>query len=180
MPLETVRSFHPNESPVSVPGAFNTGFGYYAEAAVRLPDSILLGSCEFLKPIVYVNPGLPAIGGAALDHFAVTIDIKNRQVRFARPDRTPIDPAPSIRHQGFYYKTNKNDWVVTGPIEGAGLDHLGLKVNDQVTAVNGMAVYTLPWENMQHLVDTTDTLHLDIIRDGQQMRVDVPVAIVVP
>ena len=175
---DVVQSLHLG-TPVRVPSYIATFHGSIPGHAFRLPDSIYLGSREFMTPVAYVQPGSPSIGHKALRHFAVTIDLKNKQVRFARSDQSPIGPAPSIRHWGFYFERRKDNWLVIRPIEATHMDRLGLMANDQVIAVNGTATSALSLENMQHLADTNDVLHLDIIRDGQKMSVDVPVTVIV-
>ena len=179
---DTVSSLHLEEAPIRLPGYDPTFLGNVSSFAFRVPGSVFLGPYEFVAPIALTNFGssrTPGIGHDALRHFAVTIDLQKKRVRFARPDATPIGPPPPVRHWGFYFQKEGNFGHITGPIEVANLDRLGLEVDDRVTAVNGVAISQLSGPDLQRLVDAHDMLFLTVIRREREMLVRVPVTILV-
>ena len=120
------------------------------------------------------------IGSDVLKHFVVTINQRKKVAFFTRRKHGPIGPPPSIRHHGFYFWPQQDCWLVKSAIVGTTLDKLGLRVDDQVIAVNGRATSELPKQDLQGLVDTNDRLVLRIIRDGQELTIEVPVTILIP
>jgi hypothetical protein len=73
---------------VRIPTVGYTFHGSSDHRTVRLRDSVFLGPREYLNPLVNVESGEPRIGHQILRRFLVTIDIKNKQIRFAHPPRT--------------------------------------------------------------------------------------------
>jgi hypothetical protein len=67
------------------------GYTYHGDSAqreVKLRDSVFLGPREFLSPVVHVEASEPRMGHQILRRFIVTIDIRNKQIRFAHAPRT--------------------------------------------------------------------------------------------
>ena len=52
-------------------------------------------------------------------------------------------------------------------------------MDDQVTSVNNRATSELSKQDLQGLVDTNDRLVLRIIRDGQELTIEIPVTILI-
>ena len=168
------------DRPVRLPSSTATFHGSVANYAARLKGSVLLGRNKFVNPIIRIQGNKPLIGSGVLKHFVVTINQRKKVAFFARRKHGPIGPPPSIRHHGFYFRPQQNCWLVKSAIAGTTLDKLGLRVDDQVTAVNVRATSELSKQDLQGLVDTNDRLVLRIIRDGQELTIEVPVTILIP
>ena len=168
------------DRPVRLPSATATFHGSVANYAARLKGSVLLGRNKFVNPIIRIQGNKPLIGSDVLKHFAVTINLRKKVAYFARHKPGPIGPSPSIRHHGFFYRSQQDCWLVKSAIVGTTLDKLGLRVDDQVINVNGRATSELSKQDRQRLVDTNDRLVLHIIRDGQELTIEIPVTILIP
>jgi len=98
---------------LSVPAKFADGLKFVSEPIVigrgrtvsnefeikgaQLASDMQLGGYTFPKPFLAINPLFPVgnFGAAALHHFAVTFDQKNKLVRFVAKDKTIVLPLPA-------------------------------------------------------------------------------------
>jgi hypothetical protein len=87
LPYDLVERLGSGDTIVRTPGVNTTFHGSTTSRTVQLRDSIFLGPREFLNPLVHVEAREPRVGHQILRHFIVTIDLKNKQIRFAHAPR---------------------------------------------------------------------------------------------
>jgi len=169
-----------DDKPVQLPGYISTFHGAVTNYGVRLKGSIYLGNNRFVSPIVQISGNEPSIGCDVLKHFVVSINLRKKMACFARFVHDPIGPSPSVRHHGFFFRTQEDCWLVTSAIAGTTLNKLGLRVDDRVISVNGRATSELSKQNLKEIVDRNDRLVLCIIRDDQELTIEIPITILIP
>ncbi|MEE8170534.1 MAG: PDZ domain-containing protein, partial [Phycisphaerae bacterium] len=110
---------------------------------------------EFQTPHGTVNDEMedlaPLIGGRALEQFAVTLDQKNKRIRFNRPDTASITPPP-LRSAGIQLRQEEDDFMVWNILPNSPAEKAGIRVGDKVVEIAGKpveAVYSRPaWNKL--------------------------------
>jgi hypothetical protein len=144
----------------------------------RLDEDFVLGRHVMTRPLVdFGDYGKPALGWGYLRHFAITIDQKNKRVRFARTDRGPI------RHQrlvaGFQLDPRTGEVVNVFP--GSGAERVGMRRGDRIAAIGGK-----PWNRLRpainefHTVAGGTAVPVIVGREGRLVRLLVPVQEALP
>jgi hypothetical protein len=87
LPDDFVEQLGRGDAVVDSRSVDSTFHGNSTTRTVQLQDSVFLGPREFLNPVVHVETGEPRIGHPVLRRFIVTIDIRNKRIRFAPAPR---------------------------------------------------------------------------------------------
>jgi hypothetical protein len=147
--------------------------------AARLTEDVRLGRHVIRRPVVSVGVGdEPAIGTEYLSHFAVTLDQKNRRIRFDRLKMGAIEIPPLLR-PGF--QLDPASGVVEHVVPGGGAEGAGLRVGDRVTAVEGTPLAEFMRRGPRDAAaGRPDALSVEVQRGGRRLRFDVPPTVVVP
>jgi predicted aspartyl protease len=180
IPDWAVASFPGAERSVAAGEKFRFVHGASSRSRVaRLTDDLRLGRHVIRRPVVSVGVGdEPTIGSAYLRHFAVTLDQKNRRVRFSRLKVGAIEVPPVYRPSFEVDATG----VVRAVLPGGAAEGVGLRVGDRVTAVDGVPLNELRGRGARPrpAVARPDLLTLDVERGGKPLRFTVPLTVLLP
>ena len=149
----------------------------------RANEPLVIGRHSFEHPIIAVGAAnkTATLGADYLKHFAVTIDTRNRRIRFERADTAPI-AVPPIRTAGFQIDPNTHEVLSVTP--GSKAETAGLLVGDRITGMNGDPPAKPRWGPAALTLTASPppptepmTLHLTIDRAGRELRLDVPMTV---
>jgi predicted aspartyl protease len=156
-------------------------FSYYhgdgKTTRARLTADVKIGWHVLRTPIVDIGVGnTPVIGAAYLRQFVVTIDQRNRRVRFVRREITPIK-TPSIVGTGFFVDLQTG--VLIAIVPGSGAARAGLRIGDRLTAIESIPFDTYR-DKMSGKPLRVDAVSLTYERDDEAFDVRVPITVLVP
>ncbi len=143
----------------------------------RLDGSIVLAGARYENPMVGFmdpSPGYGNIGSAVLRDFAVSIDQRNRLIRFRQnAAETSADSAP--RRLGVEFRGQPGGDLTVGNVESGSLgEEHGVQPGDVVVAVNGKATGDYDIQDLGALIRGSDPLTLEIRRDGNPVTIEIP------
>jgi hypothetical protein len=152
----------------------------------RLSGDLRLGKYAFRKPLIRVRadpddliPPSGILGVGALEHFTMTLDQKHGRVRFARSESPIIAPPPSYRALDFNISAGRDGTpriVDLAPAGGAA--KAGLKEGDVVVKFDNMPGKDAAG-NVRRLAQTSRPIVVEVLRDGQPLKVTLRSKIVV-
>ncbi|MEL6364089.1 MAG: hypothetical protein AAFR11_04540 [Pseudomonadota bacterium] len=106
----------------------------------RLAGSLNFGDVTFDRPIAEKTPGNQLLGAQVLQHFEITLDNKNRRIRFIQ--RTPGRlTSPPRRETGAFMKPTDEGFEIFDIVEGSAAADAGLEVGDVLTAFDGAPAF---------------------------------------
>jgi hypothetical protein len=147
--------------------------GPFYQYLARLDDDVVIGRHVLTRPMVHLsNVDEPALGWAYLRHFAVTIDQKNKRVRFARAAGDPI------RHRMLVpgFQIESATLTVTNVFPGSGAERAGMRTGDRIVSIGGVPLTRVYPINPEFPPAAGgDAVWVVLEREGQQMRLLVPV-----
>ena len=179
VPDRAVADFPGAEAAVSAGDKFNFVHGGSGRArTARLTDDLRLGRHVIRRPVVSVGLGQePTLGTEYLRHFAVTIDQKNRRVRFARTEPSPIE-VPPVYRAGF--EADPSTGTVKYVMPDSGAQRAGMRVGDRVTAVEGVPFDRYVRQGGTPSLAKPGYVGVQVERDGKLLKLSVPLTVVVP
>lgn len=132
VPTWEARRF-PGTSGAVTGDMVTTWHGNVRAQTARLTEPLRVGEQVFLRPVVDLGISQQVVLGIDyLQHFAVTIDQRNRRARFARAAAAPIEFGP-LRRPGFTVDPDTN--LVTDVIPNSNASRLGLQVGERVLRI---------------------------------------------
>jgi hypothetical protein len=151
----------------------------------RLTDDMRIGRHVVRRPVVHVGKvDEPTIGTAYLLHFAITLDQKNKRVRFARLKAGAIE-VPPVYRPGF--EINPATGVVTYVLPGGRAAGAGLRVGDRITALGGVPFADFLRNGPAAVARAAaggsgrvNEFSLDVDRGGAPQHFNIPLTVVVP
>ena len=189
VPDWAVKSFPGSERAVEAGDRFQFIAGVSARARMaRLTEDLNIGRHTVRRPVVHVaKVDEPTIGTAYLMHFAITIDQKNKRVRFARLKVGAIE-APPVYRPGF--EIDPATGVVTYVLPGGKAAAAGLRVGDRITAIegvpleeflrNGPAAVARAGAASARAGRRQDQITVDVDRGGTKLKFNIALTVVVP
>ena len=166
--------------PIVVGAAAIGGTAPVPVSAARLNGDLHLGQYTVQRPILNIvapPPGLPRqvlLGIQFLRRFSVSIDQKNRRVRFNAPS-TIIPPSPPLRTIGLALAPSASGGVtVADAISGGAAAGAGLHAGDDVVQIGGRPAQEFLGGNaLVTLVQAGGVIRFVVMRDGKRQTIDV-------
>ena len=147
---------------------------------VRVDENVDLAGHTLAEPIIRIGRERRGAAGAALlRHFRVELDQPNRRVRFVRPSTEPLK-SPPVRGPGLGFRRDETHWTIAYLLDATPEAGSGLRVGDQVVAIDGIAVGEMSRGRYEQLVAQRDALRFRVRAAAGLLEVDVPVAVLVP
>jgi hypothetical protein len=130
------------------------------------------------RPLIETDAAMNLLGVEVLKHFTLTIDSRSGVARFEAAEAGPIQFKPLV---GVGMGTAPIDGVlrVVEVFEGSSAERAGLRVGDDLVAIDGQAVGDILCERSR-MFEHAGTAMLTIRRDGEQMVVPVEAVVMVP
>ncbi|HET7460236.1 MAG TPA: aspartyl protease family protein [Longimicrobium sp.] len=176
-------------APVAIGRVLTPLQGAVDRRVARLDGDLRIGAYTLRRPLVNVIPGpaqFPAswtLGAAVLRNFAITFDQKNRLVRLARADTSPIAAPPAIRDFGFDASPPRTPgggpYAVRFVIPGSPADRAGVREGDVLVSADGRDAASLDRSGWAALAARTDAVSFRFRRDGAEREVSLTNAIIV-
>jgi hypothetical protein len=156
-----------------------TAMGATGEAEVRagrVNGALSMGSFVVNDPLItFAKTDLALLGGPILRHFAVTIDQKNKRVRFVQPEPKEITIPALRRFVGI--KKKKGQWVVSS-IRGSTSPFLA--TGDVIVSANDREASTMDYSDWEALIDKPEPIRLIMLREGVQLELSISSEVIVP
>jgi hypothetical protein len=150
---------------------------YYMQVA-RLSDDLVLGRHVLARPYpLFGDWNKPALGWGYLKHFAITIDQKNKRIRFTRAQQGPIVHRRMV--PGFQMAQGTREVVSVFP--GSGAERVGLRPGDIIRSIGAPQwADARPAGNETGPVAADGNLPVVVSRRGGMMPLLVPVKEALP
>ena len=159
--LESALTF--TASPVSGHrGSTIAGTGLRSRVA-RLGHDLDLAGYRVVRPLVFLTPGPPRIGGAILRNFRVTFDLDAGLMRLSRRSTEPLT-TEGLRSPGIAIRPSSDGWFVSDVIPETAAAAAGLEAGDRVVSINGVPGSELTRLRWRRLCAGPDALHLVLLR----------------
>lgn len=146
--------------------------------STRLHENVMLGSQSVERPYVSWFEGLPGrnlIGMEILRHFEIEFDLTKSRVRFLGDGSSALS-FPDRRRLGISIGRNPQDGLCVvsniSSYRAAGDD---IKIGDRVLAIGGLPISQITDPLLQEMVQTRGTLGFSVLRNGEEIAIDVPV-----
>jgi hypothetical protein len=159
--------------------AVGTLAGDHPQQIGRQAETLAIGGYVFPQPIVDLTDELSAIGGAVLQHFAVTFDQQHDRVTFFRDSREPIT-TPSRRHAGVSFSKTPAYWKVDALVPNSPAAAADIHLGDLVTRINGEAVAAWDLRRYDQLIATANEVTFTFLNGNVESTKTVPVFVLVP
>ncbi len=178
LPLK-LRDRLPLAAPPVPAQAATTAGGPQETLAGRLAISIGIGRHVLERPLVELREGPPLLGGEALKHFRVTLDVHGGRIRFARKGNAPI-PSEPFRTTGLSMAKKPRGWTVNGVVPNTPAAAAAIAPGDLLMSYDGKPADSLTMAIWVRLFDRTDALPCRFQRDDKTYDVLLRQAILVP
>jgi hypothetical protein len=171
--------------PVATGTVQGPGIGLQTIHSARLAGDVRVGDVVFRRPLVGLvpmPPGYPEhwnVGGPALSQFALTRDQRGRVVQLARPGRTPVGAPPPLRSAGFRAPARGGRRVVTEVTPGGHAAARGLRVGDEIVAVDGEPAAAVAAEVWAARLVSAGSIPVRLRRGEQELHLVLEPAVVV-
>jgi len=130
----------------------------------QLSGTFRLGRHRFIEPPVYFYGSGSAVGHKILRYFVVTLDQKNRRVRFARQESDPIMFAPKPKF-GLVIGRRRDQLTITHLVPGSRAATL-LRVGDAILSMEGRPASWYDEHSIAALLEESDAITLKVDRGG--------------
>lgn len=134
----------------------------------RARGNVRLGGFGFVEPPTRFHDQQSAIGQLALYHFSVTLDQKNRRVRFSRKHGSYITFGGHSKF-GLIVERRGKTLRITHIVPGTPACRRGLRVGDILTGVNRQYSESYDEQALQRVFDESDRLLLHVTREGHHL-----------
>lgn len=145
-------------------------------------DSVSIAGFTFKKPTIsysidtagffYDDGYLGILGSSLLSRFHLIFDFKNSKLYF-KPNSSFNDPFIYDR-MGFTFNDRsktRGGWIVASLTEGSEAEKCGLRTDDIIKKVNGVAVESIPYLLQKSYFDNIDRVNLELQRDDSLFNV---------
>ena len=130
----------------------------------QLSGTLRLGRHRFIEPPVYFYGSGSAIGHKILRYFVVTLDQKNRRVRFARQESDPIMFTPKPKF-GLVIGHRRGKLTIMHLVPGSrAATHL--RVGDTILSIEGRPASWYDEHSIAALLEESDAITLKVDRGG--------------
>ena len=119
------------------------------------------------------------MGAGILKNFVVTIDQAQKTIRFARSGNSPLE-IPSPRTLGIGILKRGGNWRVVDILPDRGAEKLDVRLGDIIVRVNGRNAADLAKDDWTKLIDTRDSLTLDLVRRARTLQVEAAIFPLLP
>lgn len=138
----------------------------------RLSDVLRLGKHAFAQPQVSVMDFVPGanLGSEWLQHFAVTVDLRNARLRLARAGEEPIAAAPRYV-VGVLLRRENESLVVDQVVPGGAAEEAGIRTGDVVLEIGGASTAELDGAGVKAALARPQPVTLKIERDGKPQEI---------
>lgn len=144
----------------------------------RAAGDLTLGTFHVRNPRLTYAGVRSIMGYDVLKNFALTFDRKNQRVRLQAADQ-PLDVVPRVT-AGFGTKFVDGGRKVRYVLPGLAADQAGVKVDDEITALDGKPCKDWTRGALRERLETPGKLRLDLKRGDQTIKATLEVAIIVP
>jgi membrane-associated protease RseP (regulator of RpoE activity) len=137
-------------TPVAVTG---WGIGGPTKSHVIRGHDLVLGGQRIDAPVVLLSTATKGadsdasqsgnIGGGTLKRFVVTLDYAHNTM-YLKPVTQPVSDLDSFDRSGVWINRNAEGYTVVDVTAGGPSDQAGLKVGDEIVAVDGKSATTVP------------------------------------
>ncbi|MEZ5312792.1 MAG: aspartyl protease family protein [Thermoanaerobaculia bacterium] len=172
--------------PVKV-GIARTPSGEAVVRTAKLTGELRLGRFRLADPRIefadlgpMVDGGVGNIGSALLGRFALTLDQRNRRLRFHEAESGgAAEPGRVVRANrsrygiGAMMHPEPDALVVQGVVPGDAAEAAGLQAGDRIVTVNGSGIGTLEPRELGALFGAPEPVRLGIERDGRRVELSV-------
>lgn len=175
------------QAPLVTTGRASVGGTAAVETrAGRLKGNVTLGQFTLPEPTVQffpVPPGYPQdalLGAPLLKQFRMTLDQRNRRVRFEGP-QVVLPRAPSIRAIGLAVGTQPDGTVrATLVTDGSAASEAGLRVGDLIVEIIGRPAREFAGPGQLTQLVSRESIAMTISRDGVSRQVEIRPKVLVP
>ncbi|HEY5336768.1 MAG TPA: aspartyl protease family protein [Rhizomicrobium sp.] len=129
------------------------GIGGATRSHVILGDGLVLGGQTIAKPVVLLSTDTKGdnasntisgnIGGGVLKRFIVTLDYGHTTM-YLKPVTTAVSDIDTFDRSGVWINQSSAGYKVVDVTKGTPADQAGLKVDDEILAVNGKPASAIP------------------------------------
>jgi hypothetical protein len=141
------------------------------ERARAFEGDVRLGSQAISRPPVRFHRKDSAIGYELLRQFAVTIDSKNRRIRFARASEEPLAFPPSTPKFGVIFLRSGNELRIHKIMPDSRAAKLPLKEGDFIVDLNGKDPQTFDDRALRAVLQQRDHIVVKVNRNGMPLLV---------
>lgn len=165
-----------NTRPEAVTG---WGVGGPTTSRVIRGHALVLGGQTIAAPVVLLSTtakGADAdasmsgnIGGGVLKRFVVTLDYEHNTM-YLKPTVVPVTDLDTFDRSGVWFNQNEAGYTVVNVTKGGPSDQAGLKVDDQIVAVDGKPATSVPvYALREHLRNEAPgtVIHFTVKRGGE-------------
>ena len=172
--------------PVATGAAHGPAIGEVKVTTARLSGDLAFGGYTFKQPMVasfpleirFPNFGV-LMGPPLLSKFALTLDQKDKLVRFERTGDPVIPPPPPMVRMGMVTEPGGNGTMRIIAIQpGGGAAASGLKAGDEIETIDGAPADTI--EPGSSVLAHAAGLHFRLRRGSTERDVEVKPAVIVP
>jgi membrane-associated protease RseP (regulator of RpoE activity) len=165
-----------NTRPEAVTG---WGVGGPTTSRVIRGHALVLGGQTIAAPVVLLSTtakGADAdasmsgnIGGGVLKRFVVTLDYEHNTM-YLKPTVVPVTDLDTFDRSGVWFNQNEAGYSVVNVTKGGPSDQAGLKVDDQIVAVDGKPATSLPVYQLRERLRNEapgTVIHFTVKRGGE-------------
>lgn len=134
----------------------------------RARGNVRLGGFGFVEPPTRFQDQQSAIGQLALYHFSMTLDQKNRRVRFLRQQDAYITFGGHSKF-GMSVERRGKTLRITQIVPGTPACRRGLQVGDILEGINRQYSESYDEQSLQRVFDSADRLLLHVTREGHHL-----------
>lgn len=143
----------------------------------RLDADIKIAGVEIKQPLVRTGATTELIGTDVMRHFAWTFDQKSRRVRIRSDSPDPLR-LPPMRGTGAVFIPSAEGYEIARVLSDTPAERAKLRPGDIVVAVDGTQVLEQDCERWNE--DYRETTTLSLLRDGENLDVQIEVVDIVP
>ena len=147
------------------------------ETTFAVIDSLKIGGLEFQDQIVeFENSGAMIIGNKFFKNFKIILDWNKNDIFLIENSKYEFS---TLEGFGFSPKFSENRFVVSSVFDGSLASEFGIKINDQITQINGID-YTMVSEEagckmlIEKPFKDLDTLNISILRGEETFEYKIP------
>jgi hypothetical protein len=179
-PFASANKFDANGKGVDAVTGWGVG-GPSRSVAIR-GDTLALGAMTVKGPVVELSTDKGGafadaaisgnIGAGILKRYVVTLDYEHA-IMYLKPIATPVADLDTFDRAGLWINQSDGGYSVVDVTKGAPADAAGLKVGDEITAVDGKPAKTVPIYEMRRILrnDAAGTVVTFTLKTGKDIRV---------